>query len=191
MARNLAEFSIIRAASYHLLPTMPRRYKHLPLQPPKKIKPIPLTPAKHAQLLADETRLTQELAAAQERIKTAREMGDLSENGAYKYGKFEAGKLRRQLNQVTFLLEHGVVTAASGNTTTVQFGHTVTLQHLEKPETTKTFTLVSQHESDPAHQLLSLDSPIGQAVLGKKVGQEVGITTPRGTQRWKISSISS
>ncbi len=153
---------------------------------PPKIEPIPLSPEKYANLEQEVIRLTAERDAASERVKVAREMGDLSENGAYHYGKMELASYSRQLRQAQFLLKYGVVTTSSGSGV-IEFGSEVTI-HDGKKE--RVFTIVSQYESDPYTGKLSVESPIGLALLGKKVGDVVPIAVPAGTITYTIVEIS-
>lgn len=131
-------------------------------------------------------KLTTELGEVLIRLKDAREMGDLSENGAYKYAKFELGNIRRELGRLKRLLEGGeVVEPASGDT--VQFGSTVTV--VGENGVTKKFQLVSKHETNPAEHKISLESPIGVVLHGKKAGQVVVVKTPHGETKYTISLV--
>ncbi len=147
---------------------------------------IPFTAAAYQQLQADFERLTTEEKAVIVRLQTAREMGDLSENGAYHAAKFELGSVRRQLSRLKYLIENGqVVEKKSGQT--IGFGSTVTVTHQDKP---LTFTLVSKHESDPSQQKLSIESPLGQALLGQNIGSSVMVTTPQGDKEYQILNVT-
>lgn len=153
---------------------------------PPKIDPIPLSPEKHAELEREVVRLTMERDAASERVKVAREMGDLSENGAYHYGKQELASYSRQLREVHFLLKYGVVTVSS-QSDVVEFGSTVTVSDGKKE---REFSIVSQYESDPYTGKLSVESPIGLALLGKRVGDVVTIAVPAGEIKYTVLKIS-
>lgn len=144
--------------------------------------PIPFTPQAFAQLQQDRFRLQKERRAVMDRLKTAREMGDLSENGAYRYAKFELGSIGRQLRRINHLLSEGVVVQSQQHTT-VQFGARVTLQG---PKGTQTVLIVSEHESDPVQHKLAMTSPIGAAMMGKVAGDSVSVTTPRGEVQYTI-----
>ena len=150
-----------------------------------KEEKIPLTRDKYEQLQKDFKRLDTEQKEILVRLQEAREMGDLSENGAYKYAKFELGNVRRKLREVRHLLRYGVIQEKSTNEA-VDFGSVVTLKNDDREIT---FTLVSQHESDPAHKKLSTDSPIGQAVLGKKIGDTVVVHTPANKIEYTLIGI--
>lgn len=147
---------------------------------------IPFTPAYFQKLQADFDRLTLERAEVMKRLQTAREMGDLSENGAYKYAKFELGNIGRQLSQLKFFLENGYVPPKKASTQ-VEFGCTVELQTNEK---TVSYVMVSQYESDPQQNKLSMESPIGAALMNKRVGDQVTVTIPSGQKEFKILAVS-
>jgi len=148
--------------------------------------PIPFTPQAYKQLQQDRFRLKTERVEVMKRLKTAREMGDLSENGAYKYAKFELGSIGRQLRRINHLLDEGVVVQKQ-QSSTVQYGSIVTLAG---PKGTQTVLIVSEHESDPKEHKLAMTSPIGAAILGKSVGETVTATTPRGAVSYTIITIS-
>ncbi len=146
---------------------------------------IPFTRSAYEKMQQDVLRLEQEREAVMGRLKVAREMGDLSENGAYKYAKFELGNIHRELRRLKHLIEYGeIVESAQSNT--VEFGSQVTVFSQGKR---LQFLLVSQHESDPSQGKLSFQSPIGKALLGHKLGDEVMVTTPLGKVMYKITAI--
>lgn len=155
--------------------------KYVPKPPPK----IPFTQAAYAKLQSELDRLTQYREEVITRLTTAREMGDLSENGAYRYAKMELGDTNRQMRQLKYQLRFGYV---PGKPTggTVSFGSNVTLENEEKH---LSFMLVSKHESDPRKNKLSTESPVGQAVQGKKVGDEVIVKMPFGETKYRITKI--
>lgn len=121
-----------------------------------------------------------------ERLVVARAMGDLSENGAYKYAKFELGNIRRELNKLNHLLEHGKIATIKEHYDHIEYGATFTLDG-EKGE--KTYMIVNEHESDPLKNKLSEKSPLGLSVLGKRVGDIVKVQTPQGEKTYTIKSI--
>ena len=155
--------------------------------PAKSIPTIPFTAAAYAQNQAEYERLRKLRVEVMERLKTAREMGDLSENGAYKYAKFELGDIGRRMRQLKHLLINGYIAQSDPTITTASFGKTVRLKH---NATEFTFLLVSEHESDMSHNKLSINSPIGKAIAGKKAGEQVAVTTPRGEAIYTILEVS-
>ena len=157
----------------------------IPLTP----KTIPLTAKALAAKQAELAALTQQRAEVIVRLQTAREMGDLSENGAYHAAKFELGNVGRQLRQVNHVLANAYVPKTISKNA-VGFGRTITLTSVANGQKKLTFMLVSQYESDPKEKKLSLESPIGQAVIGKKIGDEVEVLTPAGKVLYTLTEIS-
>lgn len=150
------------------------------------IQPIPFTADAYQKLQSEFDRLSEEREQLLVRLQTAREMGDLSENGAYKYAKIELGNVNRRLRELKHLLQHGHVVQKQANPETVQFGCTVTLRQGKR---TLTYMIVSQHESNPQQGKLSTDSPIGQALFGKKKGDTVTVNAPAGLLEYMITEI--
>ncbi len=153
---------------------------HLP-----KPKPIHLTQEKYDQSKKDQLKLKKERAEILIRLQAAREMGDLSENGAYTAAKFELRSTDRQLRHLDRLIRWGVV-IKSKQDGTVDFDSRVTIQNSEKQFT---YHLVSGFESDPMSGKLSVYSPIGKAIVGKQVGDQVDVKTPNGEVTYKIIEI--
>jgi transcription elongation factor GreA len=119
------------------------------------------------------------------RLQTAREMGDLSENGAYTAARFELGATDRRLRQLRYLLRFGKVYEAK-TSGTIGFGNSVTLAYDGKQ---LTYTLVGKFESDPAKHKLSVDSPLGKAIVGKRVGEKAVVSAPAGTRTYSVVSV--
>jgi transcription elongation factor GreA len=150
-------------------------------------KTIPFTADAYAQNESEFARLTQLRKEVMERLIVAREMGDLSENGAYTAAKFELGNIGRQLRYLKHVLMYGYVAQTTTATDVADFGKTITLKNDSEEFT---FMLVSEHESNLAENKLSLKSPIGQAAKGKKVGDRVEVTTPKGTVNYTLIKIT-
>lgn len=115
----------------------------------------------------------------------AREMGDLSENGAYKAAKFELGGINRRIRQLNFVLDNAFVPEVN-KLDIASFGKVVTLKN---GTNTLTFTLVGSYESDPEQMKFSLESPLGKAVEGRKVGDKVMVNSPAGEVKYLIVEI--
>ncbi len=146
---------------------------------------IPFTKEKFQTMQQQVDALRSELALVKIRLNEAREMGDLSENGAYKYAKFEIGRINRELRVLVDLLTRGeIVTTDSSEPG--GFGCYVSLLNSDGKKIR--YQLVSQYESDPSSGKLSLESPIAKAIAGKKAGTKVEIETPRGLQAYTIVS---
>ena len=115
-----------------------------------------------------------------QRIKVARSFGDLSENSEYDAAKDEQSHLEDRIAQVEEMLKYAqVVDSESVDPNEVSVGKTITYTEVgtDDPET---YTIVGSDESDPLNGKISNDSPIAQALLGKKKGETVSITTPGG-----------
>ena len=150
------------------------------------LKTIPFTKAKYDELQEQYNKLQKELVAVMARLKEAREMGDLSENGAYKYAKFELGDIRRQSSKIKHLLVHGYVETNLNQSGIIGFGNVVTVK---SNKGLYQFTLVSQYESDPLANKLSEESPLGKAVFGKTAGDTVSVTSPSGVLEYVIQAV--
>jgi transcription elongation factor GreA len=165
-----------------------RRYKSLPINlPVEKVEPIPLTAGFYAELKAKQHRLLQERKALQQRLKDAREMGDLSENGAYKYAKIELGSVGKQLQQLSFLLTNGSVATLSTDDK-VGFGSKVVLASNGKQIT---YQILSEYEANPTAGSISLQSPLGALLVGKAAGDEVLLELSNKQVVYKIVSVGT
>jgi transcription elongation factor GreA len=123
-----------------------------------------------------------------ERIKTAREWGDLKENSEYHDAKNDQAHLETKILRIREALLNADVREVQTSTDAVGFGSKV---EVEDAKTGKqlTYTLVSPSEAVPAEGKISMDSPVGRALQGAKVGQTVKLETPRGAKELKIVSI--
>jgi transcription elongation factor GreA len=135
----------------------------------------------HAELVGQRSDLA-------ERIKTAREFGDLSENAEYSAARQEQERAESRIAEIENILQNVKIISKPKGDSKVQIGSHVKL----KGETngTKEFQVVGTVEADPLNGKISDESPIGQALLGKKEGEEVEITTPAETSVYKIVDIS-
>ncbi|PXZ19146.1 transcription elongation factor GreA [Lactobacillus helveticus] len=115
-----------------------------------------------------------------ERINVARSFGDLSENSEYDAAKDEQSHVEDRIAQIEDMLKYAqVVDADSVDPNEVSVGKTVTYTEVGTDDA-ETYTIVGSDESDPLNGKISNDSPIAQALLGKKKGETVSITTPGG-----------
>ncbi|MBI4080421.1 MAG: transcription elongation factor GreA [Candidatus Levybacteria bacterium] len=119
-------------------------------------------------------------------LKKSREMGDLSENGYYKASRLKLSFIDRQIREVSSLLKASVVTQPI-TAHSVSFGSTVSIR---EGKNSVTYQIVSSREADPAKNLISEHSPIGRALLGKKVGESVTITIPQGIILYTVEKIA-
>ncbi len=122
------------------------------------------------------------------RLRSAIQMGDLSENADYKQAKEEQGFLEGRIQQLTQILGNVVIIEENdAPKDTVQIGSKVTIQ--ETGEEEETYWLVGTQEADPANGKISYSSPIGEALLNHKTGETVTADTPAGPIKFKILDI--
>lgn len=140
-----------------------------------------------AELKAELESLIAERGKIAERIKTAREFGDLSENAEYQSARQEQERNELRIEEVEHILQNVELIRAPKGDSKVQLGSTVKLKSDGK---TKEFQVVGTIEADPLSGKISDESPIGQALLGKRVGEEVEIKTPAETATYKIAQIN-
>jgi transcription elongation factor GreA len=141
--------------------------------------------ALQAELHQLETVARREIA---ERIKTAREWGDLKENSEYHDAKNDQAHLETKILRIREQLLAAEVREVETQTEVVGFGSTVEVEDAAAGRRTS-YTLVSAPEAAPADGKLSIDSPVGKALQGARVGDERTITTPRGERKLKIVAI--
>jgi transcription elongation factor GreA len=124
-----------------------------------------------------------------ERIREAREFGDISENSEYNEAKNEQAKLEMRIDELERKLRNARVLHGSEiKTDAVGIGSTVTLRDVKKAKSFK-YVVVGSAEADPNNSRLSNESPVGKAIMGRKVNETVTVTTPRGNVKYKITSI--
>lgn len=124
-----------------------------------------------------------------ERIKAAKEFGDLSENAEYDDAKNEQAFVEGRILQVEQMLRSARVidnSAASGNEVSV--GATVRLKDLATGSELR-YTIVGSPEADPLLDLISNESPVGQALIGRKKGETVKVRVPAGDIKYKVLEI--
>lgn len=124
------------------------------------------------------------------RIRDAKDYGDLTENAEYEAAKnaqaFVEGRI---LDLKRILASARVLNDEDVRTDVVSIGSTVTVRDLEFGDDW-TLTLVSPYEADPDNDRISDLSPVGKALLGHQVGEKVTVQTPGGTTQYEITSIS-
>lgn len=138
------------------------------------------------ELKAELSELLQLRAPIAERIKTAREFGDLSENAEYTSARQEQERVEGRIAEVENILQNVEIIAKPKTDGKVRLGSLVKLKNHD----TKEFQVVGTVEADPLNGKISDESPIGMALMGKKVGEAVEIKTPAETQTYKIVNIS-
>ena len=167
--------------------------RRTPARPASTVQRRP--PVEPVQLTAEGmTRLKSELAelttvtrpAVIERIVRARELGDLKENADYTSAREEQSFLEGRVQALEERLRHAVVVEAPVQTLRVELGSTVTADLMGDEHV---FEIVGTSEADPANGRISNASPVGRALIGRQVGEEAVVQTPRGEVRYRVVSI--
>lgn len=120
-----------------------------------------------------------------DKIAAARDFGDLSENAEYDAAREAQGLLETRITEIETILQNASIIQA-GNGSTVVLGSTVELEANGK---TVTYTVVGPVEADPLEGKVSNESPIGQALMGKAVGDTVTINTPKGELAYTVTAL--
>ena len=122
------------------------------------------------------------------RLRSAIQMGDLSENADYIKAKEDQGFLEGRIQELEYILRHATVIENNGDHhDVVDIGATITVQEGDFPP--EVYYMVGTAEADPLNGRLSIESPIGEALMGKKVGASVKIDTPSGELRLRLLDI--
>ena len=124
-----------------------------------------------------------------QQIKTAREWGDLKENAEYHAAKDAQGHLEHRIRQIQEQIKHAKIVEVRSGGDVVAFGSTVEVED-EQTGKPATYQLVSAHEAVPAKGMLSFESPVGEALRDKRVGEVAVVPTPRGERRLRVVTIS-
>ncbi len=149
-------------------------------------KQFQLTAEGIKELKAEMNELVSKRGEVAERIKTAREFGDLSENAEYSAARQEQERNEARIAEIDHVLKNAEVIKQPKKKDVVELGNEV---ELKNKDGVKKFTVVGSVEADPLAGKVSNESPIGKALLGKKVGEEVEIVTPAKTTKYKIQSV--
>ncbi len=151
---------------------------------------VPMTPRGHEQLQEELRRLkTRERPAAVEAIRVAREHGDLSENAEYDAAKEGQGHIESRILMLEDKLARAQVVVLGPKTPDrILFGTTVVLEDLNSGDEV-TYTLVGEDEADIGQALLSVKSPVGRALIGKRVDDEVTVDVPSGIKQYEVREI--
>ncbi|MBI2050666.1 MAG: transcription elongation factor GreA [Parcubacteria group bacterium] len=149
-----------------------------------------LTDAGHKKLKEELERLKKvkrpEIA---ERIKQAKDYGDLSENAEYADAREEQSFVEGRILELEAALKNStVVSNVDSDPDTVNIGDTVTIS---RDGVVSAYTIVGSKEADPGGGKISNESPIGRALLNRTKGDEVEVKTPKGVALWKIVSIEA
>ena len=122
-----------------------------------------------------------------ERLKRAKEYGDLSENAEYSEAREQQETVEYRIDELEDIIKNVSIIKKSSSQDSVNIGCEVEIESKGK---SRAFTIVGSNEAKPEDGLVSNDSPIGRAMIGKKVGDLVKIKTPAGEATYKVLKIS-
>ena len=156
------------------------------------MKEVILTPEGHKKLQAEIEYLSNEKRReVAERIRVAREFGDIAENAEYDDAKNEQAHLEARIAMLEERLKNArVVTKREIKSGEVSIGTKVRLRDMDAKETIE-YHIVGSAEADPAQLKLSNESPVGKAIMGRKKGEVVEVSAPRGSLKFKILEIKA
>lgn len=121
------------------------------------------------------------------RLRSAIQMGDLSENADYHKAKEDQGFLEGRIQEIEAILRNSAIIEKPASTDAVSIGSHVTIQ--EEDFDPETYHIVGPTEADPRNGRISHESPIGIALMSKKVGEVAEATTPGGKIKFKIVKV--
>ncbi len=121
-------------------------------------------------------------------IKEARSHGDLSENSEYDAARDEQAQLEARIQELEYKLEHAKI-VDTNNKDLVNVGSTVVINYMDDDEEEE-YKIVGSLEADPFNNKISNESPIGAAIMGRKVGEIISVASPNGSYDVKIVSIA-
>jgi transcription elongation factor GreA len=155
-------------------------------------KDVILTPEGYEKLKQEiEYLSTEKRREVAERIRVARQFGDIQENAEYDDAKNEQMLLEHRIATLEERLRNAkVIEAAEVSTDVVSVGSLVRLRDVDAKQTFE-YHIVGSAEADPAANKVSNESPVGKAILGRKKGEVVEVTAPRGALKFKILDIKA
>ena len=155
------------------------------------MKPYQLTKEGYKKLLKEkEDLMLNKRKEIAEGLKEAKETaGDLAENSEYEYAKTEQAFIEGRIEQVNEILNNYAIIKENAHKNIVEIGSTVVVRDMGKNKNSE-YQIVSSVESDPEKNKVSNESPMGKAILHKKIGDEVIFKTPEATRKLKIVKLS-
>jgi len=151
------------------------------------MNPIKLTPEGYDTLQKEYKELKEiKLPEAVKRLEKARSMGDLKENSEYSASKESLAFVDGRIQEIEEILRRAQVVKNQMNGNEVSLGSTVVVDCNGQPDT---YCIVGEFEADPLKKRLSHTSPIGSALIGKKIGDKVIVDVPAGKMRYTIVKI--
>jgi transcription elongation factor GreA len=156
------------------------------------LKEVILTPEGYQKLKDEIERLsTEKRREVADRIRTAREFGDIAENAEYDDAKNEQALLEHRIATLEERLKAArVIEKKEISSDVVSVGSHVKLRDMDAKQTVE-YHIVGSAEANPSENKLSNESPVGRAIIGKKKGEVVEVSAPRGALKFKIMEIKA
>ena len=124
-----------------------------------------------------------------QKIKDARELGDLAENSEYEEAKNEQGRIGSRIREIEEILSRAeLIDVSNMDSNVINLGNKVLIKDLSSGEEME-ITIVNPQEADIFERKISVDSPLGRALLGRRLGETIRIRAPKGVQRFQILGI--
>ncbi len=154
------------------------------------MKEYRLTKEGHDKLIEErEDLVTNKRKEIAERLKDAKDnAGDLAENNEYEYAKNEQAFIEGRIEQINAILNNHVIIEGNNHNEIIDIGSNIEVKDLDSNKKRK-YILVSSVESDPENHKISDESPMGMALLGKKVGDNIQVKTPQSMIKLKVLKI--
>ena len=150
---------------------------------------VPMTPEGHAALTVELSELKAERPKISQEIGIARDHGDLKENAEYHAAKDKQGMCEARIADIEDKLSRAeVIDPSTLSGDKVKFGAFVELEDMDNGKVV-TYRLVGPDESDLQQGKISITSPVARAIVGKEVGDEVQVQTPRGIRNYEVSDV--
>lgn len=121
-------------------------------------------------------------------LKEARAMGDLSENADYDAARNDQAQLEARIKELEYKLEHSEIADSAKGSDTINIGSTIVVKYDDGEE--DEYVIVGSVEADPFNNRISVESPIGKAVLGHKQNEMVDVESPNGSYKVEIVKVS-
>ena len=121
-------------------------------------------------------------------LKEARAMGDLSENADYDAARNEQAQIEARIKELEYKLEHSEIADSAKGSDTINIGSTIVVKYDDGEE--DEYVIVGSVEADPFNNRISVESPIGKAVLGHKQNEMVDVESPNGSYKVEIVKVS-
>ena len=154
------------------------------------MKEYRLTKEGHDKLIEErEDLVTNKRKEIAERLRDAKDnAGDLAENTEYEYAKNEQAFIEGRIEQINAILNNHVIIEGNNHNDIIDIGSNIEVKDLDSNKKRK-YILVSSVESDPENHKISDESPMGMALLGKKVGDSIQVKTPQSMIKLKVLKI--